>query len=348
MAIHVADMPGRRFHDQLEFAIDVARQNNGGTVVISPGWYRIQGTIAIDFDGLHIVGQNASLFQTAANSAIFELLSPSRLKIERLLLKANADLAGAMGIWWHANYGVNQNGSHQVEFERLTFSDNLECGAWVGDPLGPDFRGWTFSNCLFYNVGVGIVVEGANVTAGSFRDGAMANFRRAGVRLKKGGGEFAAGGVCDPWGNAWSVDRYDTAAWRQRCIGNGFAKGGNPFILLDNVDLHGPPQDAGEQIYAIESEGGVVHARKVRCEGKRTGIYRTIRRPALPMDHPASRLHSVFEHCSTSTKDVDVFCFCQDGGEVITILGGWFAGANFKRDDSVMQISDETYMAEKP
>lgn len=285
--IRVEDMPGENINEKFRAAVAEAKRKRRN-IEFPSGYRETDTTLELKyagtprksrcFNGLTIYFNGMALFWNGSpNQAMIDSPSPTKCNFEGPITIVGRPIAGGPPIegvvgWWHrASWENNANTSTGCNYRNFHFRD-LDRGIYVGGPMGPDLRNHFWQNVNFYNVATCISLRGGNITNYVFD-----NVTIAGVKVEVGIHniwqkvcKFADKEVLDPWGQPWSVDRYDTSDWKRRIYKrdtpDASCYAGAPVVEVRNLDMASTGRK--DPSWAFWCEGSSILIDNARIEGK--------------------------------------------------------------------------------
>jgi len=304
---YVDGKPGADITKNIQQAVDEARANHGGSVVLPPGRYQMTDTVylagSIDrfpkggAKGIDVTGSGGAegtqiSYRGPEGSVVFDLSAPWGCSLRNLSIDAD-NTPGVIGIWYHGGYDRGTNGGKNNMFENIILR-RMDVGIHIGDPFGPDLVGSTFRNIWISYMRVGVQIEGANVTGMAFYNLSGSTWNEAGIKII---GHTARRLRASPddeipepevpgvpavvtdanTGKELFQDDVPEYALKHRTFTGTFrgygpwvwVGGGAPDITIYNLNMHG----ADPSSWLIDNNWGHVRVYSARIEGP-AGIYR--------------------------------------------------------------------------
>jgi hypothetical protein len=190
--IFVDGKSGQDITPGIQEALDKARANHGGTVILPPGDYVVSGTIHFGGspqrfpkggpEGIILQGGPTRLHYSGPdNSTVLDMPAPNDCAVRDISIDAD-NRPGVVGIHYRGGYDLDTNGGKGNLFQNLEMT-SMDVGVWIGDAFGPDLVSSVFQNIKLNYLRIGVLAEGANVTGMSFYNAMISAYNDAAVKI---------------------------------------------------------------------------------------------------------------------------------------------------------------------
>ena len=295
-------------------------------------------------DNVTIYGNHTIIKRRHKERAMWRLYSPHNWHIEGPLTFDGQEKEGeqeVIGIHVPAAWKWNRNGGHYCRLQQVKFL-NMRNAIWLGDPFGPDHRGWTLSGCIANRVVDAFVFQGANVTSIKLDNCQATNYWRSGIRSigTSNKSSFKDETITNPWGDPYAVDSFNSDKWKGRLHERSWGWGAKAGCPKVNVDVFDAVSHYDHTTQAIWCDLGALEANSVRVEGRNNNLCLSA---GKPYRRGVQRRETILRDCTVSKASTG-YVIDHQGGRPLVIDGGVFFGKIRKSEKADLRIVGSPYV----